>query len=73
MCPLKTQYVLDYHCDMMIVCQFKEIQAQQTRSGYLVQFVFRDGKMDDKRLKELVKLTGKERLVLDLSCRKKVC
>ena len=29
--------------------------------------------MDDERLKELVKLTGKERLVLDLSCRKKVC
>jgi len=39
---------------------------------YFVQFVFRDGKMDDERLKQLVKLTGKSRLVLDLSCRKKV-
>ena len=28
--------------------------------------------MDDERLKQLVKLTGKSRLVLDLSCRKKV-
>ena len=37
---------------------------------YFVQFVFRDGKMDDERLKQLVKLTGKSRLVLDLSCRK---
>ncbi|KAG0581609.1 hypothetical protein KC19_4G265300 [Ceratodon purpureus] len=49
-------------------------------SGYLdagashvivTSFVFRDGKMDDERLKQLVKLTGKSRLVLDLSCRKK--
>lgn len=39
---------------------------------YFVQFVFRDGKMDEERLKQLVKLTGKSRLVLDLSCRKKV-
>lgn len=28
--------------------------------------------MDDERLKQLVELTGKSRLVLDLSCRKKV-
>jgi phosphoribosylformimino-5-aminoimidazole carboxamide ribotide isomerase len=38
---------------------------------FVVQFVFKDGKMDAKRLKQLVDLIGKERLVLDLSCRKK--
>ncbi|XP_024390082.1 1-(5-phosphoribosyl)-5-[(5-phosphoribosylamino)methylideneamino] imidazole-4-carboxamide isomerase, chloroplastic [Physcomitrium patens] len=37
----------------------------------VTSFVFRDGQMDDERLKQLVKLTGKNRLVLDLSCRKK--
>jgi hypothetical protein len=39
---------------------------------FVVQFVFKDGKMDAERLKQLVDLIGKERLVLDLSCRKKV-
>lgn len=39
---------------------------------FVVQFVFKDGRMDAERLKQLVDLIGKERLVLDLSCRKKV-
>ncbi|WVZ98449.1 hypothetical protein U9M48_043892 [Paspalum notatum var. saurae] len=34
-------------------------------------FVFRDGKLIMERLKKLVELVGKQRLVLDLSCRKK--
>lgn len=33
--------------------------------------VFRDGTLDEGALKELVRLVGRERLVLDLSCRKK--
>lgn len=33
--------------------------------------VFKDGQVHEDRLKELVRVVGKERLVLDLSCRKK--
>ena len=36
------------------------------------QYVFNNGKLDLERLKDLVKIVGKERLILDLSCRKKV-
>ena len=36
----------------------------------VTSWVFRDGQVDEARLAELVKLVGKERLVLDLSCRK---
>jgi phosphoribosylformimino-5-aminoimidazole carboxamide ribotide isomerase len=35
----------------------------------VTSWVFRDGKVDWTRLAELVKLIGKDRLVLDLSCR----
>lgn len=37
-----------------------------------VQYVFNNGKLDLERLKDLVKIVGKQRLILDLSCRKKV-
>ena len=37
-----------------------------------MQFVFNNGQMDLDRLKDLVNVVGKKRLVLDLSCRKKV-
>ena len=37
-----------------------------------MQYVFSDGKMNIERLTQLVELVGKQRLVLDLSCRKKV-
>ncbi|XP_031475908.1 1-(5-phosphoribosyl)-5-[(5-phosphoribosylamino)methylideneamino] imidazole-4-carboxamide isomerase, chloroplastic [Nymphaea colorata] len=37
----------------------------------VTSYVFSDGKMNVERLKDLVKQIGKERLVLDLSCRKK--
>lgn len=37
----------------------------------VTSFVFREGTIDHERLKELVKEVGKERLVLDLSCRRK--
>ena len=37
----------------------------------VTSYVFRDGKMDQERLKELVHAVGTEHLVLDLSCRKK--
>lgn len=37
----------------------------------VTSWVFRDGHMDETRLAELVKQIGKERLVLDLSCRKR--
>jgi len=35
----------------------------------VTSFVFHNGKIDMERLKGLVTLIGKERLVLDLSCR----
>jgi phosphoribosylformimino-5-aminoimidazole carboxamide ribotide isomerase len=38
----------------------------------VTSWVFREGRVDWNRLGELVKAIGKERLVLDLSCRKKV-
>ncbi len=37
----------------------------------VTSWVFRDGHVDRDRLAELVKLIGRERLVLDLSCRKR--
>jgi len=37
----------------------------------VTSYVFRDGRIDWERLKEMVSVVGKERLVLDLSCRKK--
>ncbi|KAG8068824.1 hypothetical protein GUJ93_ZPchr0005g14625 [Zizania palustris] len=37
----------------------------------VTSYVFSEGKMNIERLKQLVDLVGKERLVLDLSCRKK--
>ncbi|CAI0540015.1 unnamed protein product [Linum tenue] len=37
----------------------------------VTSFVFSDGQMDLERLKDLVHVVGKQRLVLDLSCRKK--
>jgi phosphoribosylformimino-5-aminoimidazole carboxamide ribotide isomerase len=37
----------------------------------VTSWVFRDGALDQERLETLIKLIGKERLVLDLSCRKR--
>src|SRR6185503_14370015 len=37
----------------------------------VTSWVFRDGMLDTKRLTELVNGVGKQRLVLDLSCRRK--
>ncbi|EIE20230.1 phosphoribosylformimino-5-aminoimidazole carboxamide ribonucleotide isomerase [Coccomyxa subellipsoidea C-169] len=37
----------------------------------VTSFVFREGRLEEERLQSLVKLVGKERLVLDLSCRKR--
>jgi phosphoribosylformimino-5-aminoimidazole carboxamide ribotide isomerase len=37
----------------------------------VTSWVFREGKVDFARLDELVKIVGKEKLVLDLSCRKR--
>ncbi len=37
----------------------------------VTSYVFRDGKIDYERLEKLVQTVGKERLVLDLSCRKR--
>ena len=39
----------------------------------VTSWVFRDGRVDWERLAQLVKVIGKERLVLDLSCRKRAC
>jgi len=35
----------------------------------VTSFVFHNGQIDWDRLKELISVTGKEKLVLDLSCR----
>lgn len=37
----------------------------------VTSWVFRDGKIDGPRLRELLRETGKEQLVLDLSCRRR--
>lgn len=37
----------------------------------VTSWVFREGRMDEQRLRELVKTIGKDRLVLDLSCRRR--
>jgi phosphoribosylformimino-5-aminoimidazole carboxamide ribotide isomerase len=37
----------------------------------VTSWVFREGRLDEERLAELVKAVGKNRLVLDLSCRKR--
>src|SRR5205807_1164987 len=37
----------------------------------VTSWVFRDGKVDRHRLEDLVRAIGKERLVLDLSCRRR--
>jgi phosphoribosylformimino-5-aminoimidazole carboxamide ribotide isomerase len=37
----------------------------------VTSWVFREGRVDWERLNELVKMIGKEKLVLDLSCRKR--
>lgn len=38
----------------------------------VTSWVFREGRVDWKRLGELVKIIGKKKLVLDLSCRKRI-
>ena len=40
-------------------------------SHVVTSYVFRDGALDRERLDGLVSAIGKDRLVLDLSCRKK--
>lgn len=37
----------------------------------VTSYVFRDGMIDETRLRQLVRAVGRERLVLDLSCRKR--
>jgi phosphoribosylformimino-5-aminoimidazole carboxamide ribotide isomerase len=37
----------------------------------VTSWIFRDGKLDEARLKQLVNAIGREKLVLDLSCRRK--
>lgn len=36
----------------------------------VTSFIFTDGKLDSEKLKELVRVVGKHRLVIDLSCRR---
>ncbi|KAL6620223.1 hypothetical protein ACP70R_035362 [Stipagrostis hirtigluma subsp. patula] len=50
--------------------QAAALEALRAYPGGL-QYVFSDGKMNIERLTKLVELVGKQRLVLDLSCRKK--
>ena len=37
----------------------------------VTSYVFKDGKLEEKNLERMIKAVGKERLVLDLSCRKR--
>lgn len=45
--------------------------AQGASHVIVTSYVFRDGRVDYDNLKKLVAITGKEHLVLDLSCRRK--
>ena len=45
--------------------------AQGASHVIVTSYVFRDGRVDYDNLEKLVAITGKEHLVLDLSCRKK--
>ena len=49
-------------------CQWLDAGASHV---IVTSFVFREGQLDQQRLQDLAKKVGKERLVLDLSCRKK--
>jgi len=60
---------------MHIAAAFARITPKLARCGrfsrHRPSWVFRDGHMDQQRLAELVKTIGKDRLVLDLSCRRR--
>ena len=49
----------------------KEFLAAGASHVIVTSYVFKDGRIDYDRLKQLVAAVGKERLVLDLSCRKR--
>ena len=49
----------------------KEFLAAGASHVIVTSYVFRDGHIDYERLAQLVAAVGKERLVLDLSCRKR--
>lgn len=49
----------------------KEFLAAEASHVIVTSYVFRDGHIDYERLAQLVAAVGKERLVLDLSCRKR--
>jgi phosphoribosylformimino-5-aminoimidazole carboxamide ribonucleotide (ProFAR) isomerase len=44
-------------------------EATQPAAYYVTSYVFRDGRLDESRLLRLAHRIGRERLVLDLSCR----
>lgn len=50
---------------------FKYLEAGASHV-IVTSYVFRDGIVDFERLESLSNLVGKERLVLDLSCRRKI-
>ena len=61
-------------------CRSAAVSGQRTQGEYLeagsqscdlTSYVFRDGKVDRDNLEKIKKEVGKERLVLDLSCRRK--
>jgi phosphoribosylformimino-5-aminoimidazole carboxamide ribotide isomerase len=55
-----------------ITAENAEFFIRQGASHVIVtSYVFRDGKISYERLEKLVKAVGKDKLVLDLSCRKK--
>lgn len=49
----------------------KLVAITQASHVIVTSYVFRNGSIDFDRLKELVDIVSKEKLVLDLSCRKK--
>ncbi|KAH0925265.1 hypothetical protein HID58_017521 [Brassica napus] len=52
------------YCHFVVIIMFTTVDV-------FFQYVFNNGKLDLERLKDLVKIVGKQRLILDLSCRKK--
>lgn len=55
------------------VCSFRSLTLVSAGASHVIvtSFIFRDGALDPERLKALVTAVGKEKLVLDLSCRKR--
>ncbi|KAI4378662.1 hypothetical protein MLD38_016112 [Melastoma candidum] len=82
-CAARFRPCIDIHKRCYDVLRFSGLQVgggintgnalsyTEKRAVIVTSYVFSDGKMNLERLKNLVHIIGRDRLVLDLSCRKK--